>query len=252
MTSFTTVHLTAQQNLRNLIRAVAQNKWALAYADLLALKSLLINEENETTSMISSTHSSLWGAYISSIKDDPVHKVIDKLKKLSKKNIEAQLVKFNSLHDKDLIAPIDQLRAASLADKRTVLRSVQLVGAPVAAAYLGIAPRTLSMFTERHAQVIGAPYARGYCLSIDEVFMIEQNPQWLAGAVSDKDVNNPNQGDGSVFDCLLYVSEEVACAFTDMTPRELGKAVTAGAQASRPYRLSDLEKIRAAKLDTIA
>ena len=189
MTSFTTVHLTAQSNLCNLIRAVAQNKWALAYAELLALKSSLINEENETTSMISSAYSGLWGAYISSIKDDPVHKVIDKLKKLSKKNIEAQLVKFTSLHDKDLIAPIDQLRTAPLVHKRAVLRSVQLVSIPVAAAYLGLMPNALSEFTYKHRGVIGARYGRGYCLSIDEIFLMEQNPVWVAGVVSDNDVD---------------------------------------------------------------
>lgn len=249
MSSVTTPQLIAQNNLRNLIRAASQIKWATAYVEKMALKASLINAKVEISSLVVDAHNFLWGAYTSSVKDEPIHKIIEKVKKMSQKNIEIQLAIFNTINSKDLIAPAEQLRMASPANKRAVLRAAPVVSAPIAAAYLGITTRAMNEFTGDHFRVIGDNYAGGYCLSIDEVFLIEQNPQWLKGAMSSNKVFDPEQANDNVFDHLLYVSTEMACAFTDLPPLELSKAARRSAQSRRPYRLADLESIRAAKLD---
>jgi hypothetical protein len=252
MTCFTTFQANAQNNLSNLLRAVSQTKWATAYAEEMALKASLINTKIEINSLIINAHNFLWGAYTSSIKDEPIHKIIEKVKKMSQKDIETQLAIFNMVNSKDLIAPVEQLGIAPPADKRAVLRAAQVVTAPVAAAYLGITTRALSKFTDDHFRVIGDSYAGGYCLSIDEVFLIEQNPRWLVGATSPNKAFDREHANETVFDHLLYVSTDVACAFTNLSPFELSKSARQSEQSRRPYRLSDLEKIRLAKLAAAA
>lgn len=252
MAGFTSVQNIAQNNFRNVVRAVALNKWATAKTAHLTLQASLINRQIDINTMISAAYGYMWGAYIRSVKDEPIHKMINEVKTLTTKDIKVQVAIFRAFDGKDLADPVAQLSKAPLEDKRSYLRAAQVISAPVAAAYLGVTAGALSKFTTGHINVIGGRYARGYCLSMDEVFMIEENPQWLAGAASLKNVSNVNAVDDSAFDYLLYVGEDVACAFTDMTPSELSKAAKQGTQALRPYRLSDLEKIRVAKLNATA
>lgn len=247
MTGNTTAHLIAQNNLRNLIRAVSQNKWASAYAEKMELKAALINAKVEISSLVINTHNFLWRANISWVKNEPIDKLIQKVKKMSQKDIETRLAIFDMINNKDLISPVEQLRLASPTDKREVLRAVPLVSAPVAAAYLGITTGAMNEFAHNHFRVIGDSYAGGYCLSIDEIFLIEQNPHWLVGATSSDKVLDLEQANDA-FDRLLYVSTDVACAFTDLPPFELSQAAHRSAQSRRPYRLSDLETIRIAQL----
>ncbi|WP_373991922.1 hypothetical protein [Duganella sp. BuS-21] len=249
MTHFTNVQLVAQNDFRNIVRAVALKKWTTANTAHLTLKGALINEKIDTSNMISAAHGYMWGAYIQSAKDQPIRKMIDKFKKLMEKEIKTQIAIFRVLDGKDLTTPVLQLRKATLEDKRAFLRAAQVISAPVASAYLGVTSGTLNKFVTNHCHVIGGRYARGNCLSMDEVFLIEQNPKWMDGDVSHNDASEVNAVDDTTFDYLLYVGEDLACAFTDMTPLELRKAIKAGAQALRPYRLSDLEKIRVAKLN---
>ena len=202
--------------------------------------------------MIIATYSYMWGAYVRSEKDKPIHKMINKVNQLTDKDIKAQVTDFFATQDHDLVDPVAQLKKAPLEDKRIYLRAVPIISAPVAAAYLGVTTAAVNKFTANHYHAIGDRYARGYCLSMDEVFLIEQNPQWLAGVQSQNDAGGVDAVEDGVFDCLLFLSEDVACAFTDMKPSELHKAAKAGVQALRPFRLSDLEKIRVAKLSAAA
>lgn len=247
--SATNVQLIAQQNIRDLIRAVAQNKWTMAYTDELALKISLVNSKIEIKNLIGKAYGFLCGAYISSVKDEPIYKLISKVQALSGKDIAAEVEKFKAAKSKELIASAEQLRAASLSDKRAVMRAVHVVGMPIAAAYLGTTTRCLNEFTNEHVRVIGDRYAGGYCLSIDEVFLIEQNKKWLGDSTSAVQVAERDQIKEDVFYHMLFVGADVACAYTDMTLPELSKNVAQGAQSRRPYRLSDLEKIRVAKLN---
>ena len=251
MTCFTNLQLIAQPNFRNIVRAVALNKWATVTAQYLALASALINQKIDTKTMIRATYGYMWGTYIKSEKDEPIHKMIDKIKELTEKDIKVKSTVFFAVDGRDLADPLAQLQKAPLEDKRAYLRAVPVISAPVAAAYLGVTTAAVSKLTADHYQAIGNHYARGYCLSMDEVFLIEKNPQWLAGMQSQNDAGGINPVDDNVFDHLLYVGKDVACAFTNMAPWEVRQAVKAGAQAMRPYRLSDLEKIRVAKLNAI-
>jgi hypothetical protein len=209
----------------------------------------LINQKIDAIAMIRATYGFMWGAYIRSPKDEPIHKMIASFKKLTDKDVAAQVGLFIAGQGKDLVDPVALLKKSPLEDKRTYLRAVPVISAPVAAAYLGCTTAAMNTFTAEHYHAVGDRYARGYCLSMDEVFLIEQNPQWLGDVVSQKDGGAIETTDGNTFDYLLYVGEDVACAFTDMMPSELRKAAKVGPQAMRPYRLSDLEKIRVAKLN---
>lgn len=249
MTGFTNVQI-AQNNIRNLIRAVALDKWNTASTAYLNLIASLINQKIESRTMISASYGHMWGAYISSPKDEPIRKMISEFKRLTENDIMLKIGVFKISDGRDLVKPVAQMSKAPLEDKRAYLRTVQVISTTVAAAYLGITAGTLSKFTAAHRNAIGGRYARGSCLSMDEVFLIEQNPHWQAGEVSRKDASEVKAVDDTTFDYLLFVDEDVACAFTDMEPSELRKAAKAGAQALRPYRLSDLEKIRVAKLNS--
>jgi len=248
MTSFTKV-LIAQNNFCNAIHAVAMKKWTAVQVTYQKLQSSLINQKIDANATISATYGCMWGAYIRSVKDEPIRKLIDTVKKLTDKDVTAQIALFFAGQGKDLVDPVAQLRKAPLEDKRTYLRAIPVISAPVAAAYLGVTTGAINSFTAEHSRAVGDRYARGYCLSMDEVFLIEKNPQWLVGVVSPKGADEVEAFDNSAFDSLLYVGADLACAFTDMTLSELRKAVKVGPQAMRPFRLSDLEKIRVAKLN---
>jgi len=249
MANFTNVQLIAQNNFRNVVRAVTVNKWIALTSAYLALKASLINQQIDTDAMVRATHGQMWGASIDSAKEEPIRKMIDTVKKMTQKDIKMRIALFNVCGRDGQTDPVAQLCKAPLEDKRIYLRAVQVVSTPVGAAYLGITAGVLNQFTTDHMNVIGGRYARGYCLSMDELFLIEQNPKWLVCAMSENDVSEVKATDDRVFDYLLYVGEDVACAFTNMDPSELRKATKAGAQAMRPFRLSDLEKIRVAKLN---
>lgn len=75
-----------------------------------------------------------------------------------------------------------------------------------------------------------------------------ENMNWYDGKATTAAAQVTAEPDETAFDHLLYLDTEIACAYTDMTPTELSKAVRRSAQSRRPFRLSDLEKIRVAKL----
>lgn len=205
MTAFTTVQLIAQTNLRHIIRAAALKKWDIANTAYLVLQVSLIDQKIVTNTMLRATYGYMWGAYIHSVKDKPVYKMIDKVKQLTEKDIKGQIADFFAFEGKAMVSPMAQLQKAPLEDKRIYLRAVPVISAPVVAAYLGVATAAVNKFTADHYQVIGNRYARGYCLSMNEVFLIEQNPQWLAGEVSQKDGSEVKAVDDDTFDYLLYV-----------------------------------------------
>lgn len=257
MANATTVQQTAHHTIPQLLRALAQQKWANAHAEELKFKAAEINTKVELSDIISRAYRSMRGAYISSVKDDPFHELIGKVKELSLTQEQARRASFEGEHAEDLIAPVAQLRAAPAEDKRSVLRANHVVSVAVAAAYLGVTAAALHALTAIYTKFIGARYAGGYCLSIDEVFMIEKNMNWFDNMYwydgkSTATAQVTAKPDETAFDHLLYLDTEIACAYTDMTQIELSKAVRRSAQSRRPFRLSDLEKIRVAKLNAIA
>ena len=252
MTALHNVQKNAHHAISQLLRALAQQKWALAYADEMKLKASLITTKVEINALVTAAHNFLPSAFISDEKNEPIYKVMEKVTMLTDKDIVAQLAAFMSQNQKNLHAPIEQLRLAPMVDKRAVLMSIPMINIPVAAAYLGTTSAALHQFTTDHANVIGASYAGGYCLSIDEVFMIEQHLHWLEGKARPSHSRRPQQLDARVFDHFLYMDELVASFFADAELPEIRKGTNESAHLGRPYRLSDLEKIRVAKLQAIA
>lgn len=252
MATATNLQQAAHHTIPQLLRALAQQKWAVAYADEMQLKASLITTKVEIKTLVTEAHNFLPRAYISDEKNVPVHKVMDKVTILTDKDIVAQLAAFKSQNRQNLPAPIEQLRLAQTVDKRAVLRSIPIINIPVAAAYLGTTAAALHQFATDHVNVIGAGYAGGYCLSIDEVFMIEQHLHWLEGKARPGHSRCPQQPDATVFDHFLYVDEFVASFYTDVGLLEIRKGANESTHIRRPYRLSDLEKIRVAKLTATA
>jgi len=248
----TTVQQVAHHTIAQLLRDIAQQKWTSAHAEELKFKATEINTKIELNNTITGAYGFLWGAYTSSVKDEPIHKLIDKVKALSLKEENIRLMLLTGKYYKDVIAQAEHLRDTPLVEKRAVLRAAHVVSVPVAAAYLGIVSSALHDFAATYTKFIGARYVGGYCLSIDELFMIEKNLNWFDGKATTTDAHVTAEPDETAFDHLLYVDMKIACAYTDMTPAELSKAVRRSAQSRRPFRLSDLEKIRVAKLNAIA
>jgi hypothetical protein len=252
MVTATNLQQAAHHTIPQLLRALAQQKWALAYADEMQLKASLITTKVEIKTLVTDAHNCLPSAYISNEKNVPIYKVMDKVAILTDKDIVAQLAAFTSQNQQNLHAPIEQLRLAPTVNKRAVLRSIPIINIPVAAAYLGTTAAALHQFTSDHVNVIGASYAGGYCLSIDEVFMIEQHLHWLEGNARPGHSRCALQPDATVFDHFLYVDELVASFYTDVGMLEIRKGTSESAHVRRPYRLFDLEKIRVAKLNAAA
>jgi hypothetical protein len=249
-TSIVQYSQSVHQGIRNILISIQQQKWARAYTEELALKTKLMNAKAESMKMLSDVRCFLRGpsAYTTNEQDEPVHILMDAFVAQTSKDIERQLSEFASTNVGKLTTRIQQLQAAPLANKHSMLRSVPLVSVPIGAAFLGINTSMLYKFTADFAGIIGDFYAGGYCLSIDEILMIEQNPQWCGAITRVNEVTAKKPVDGRIFDHMLNVNECVACAFANMTPSELRSTVQQNSQTRRPFRLADLEKVRVEKL----
>lgn len=142
------------------------------------------------------------------------------------------------------------LQAVSLKEKREVMRYVKIIPTPVAAAYLGITEDMLNDMKASSRFAFGAYYAGGHCYSLEELNLIAQNLQWACSWVYEK-VAAPLPDDSTVLDRVIMVDEYIATALTNTTAVELSKLLSTTEHTRRPYRLSDLEKIRVAKLNSI-
>lgn len=144
----------------------------------------------------------------------------------------------------------DQLGAASLDAKREVLRYMKIIPTPIAAAYMGTTEDVLNKLKHREGSLFGADYAGSHCYSMEELNLIVNNPYWLATFYQFDERGQLEQPHVTDLDYVVMVDEQTAAAFTEMTPIDLATHARYTAQSRRPYRLSDLEKIRVAKLNT--
>jgi hypothetical protein len=128
---------------------------------------------------------------------------------------------------------------------------MKIITTPVAAAYLGISEHMLNNLKARCDRQFGATYAGGYCYSLEELNMIAQNLGWACDWIYTKEPVHADV-DSTVLDYAIQVDEATAMAITDMTAAELQGLLTQTEHTRRPYRLADLEKVRIAKLSTLA
>jgi hypothetical protein len=140
------------------------------------------------------------------------------------------------------------LQAVSLKEKREVMRYVKIIPTPVAAAYLGITEDMLNNMKARPPFLFGTQYAGGHCYSMEELNLIAQNLEWACDWIYEKVPPLPDD-DSTVLDRVVMVDEYIATALTDTTVVELSKLLSTTEHTRRPFRLSDLEKIRVAKLN---
>lgn len=240
----------ALQFLKAHFDAEKQQKWAVAYADELVMKTKLMNVTFATTRMVQDANKFLSGprVYTSAEQNAPIHALIDSVKSLAKKNIKMEVANFSLKKLAVMAAPVEQLEAAMLTNKRAVLRAVPLINVQVGAAFLGMTTAALYDLLYKSNGLLGDYYASAYCLSIDELFLIAENPNWLHDGDQRNEPSDTVLPDDRAFDHVLFVGETVACAFLDLTPSELGRQVQRSANRRRPYRLADLEKIRTEKM----
>lgn len=137
---------------------------------------------------------------------------------------------------------------AKLDQKREILRYMKVIASPIAAAYLGMSEDSLNSLKNNKKNVFGSHYAGGYCYSMEELNLIARNHSWTdAWSRADYD-HEIAEGEVTSLDQVVMVDLHVAVAFTNMSPIELSESVPHTSHIYRQYRLSDLEKIRLAKL----
>lgn len=142
----------------------------------------------------------------------------------------------------------EQLREVSIHDKREVIRYMQIIPTAIAAAYIGVSEHALNEWNNRR-KVFGANYAGGHCYSLEELKMISNNRDWIYNTVDSDDFRITAPDDEKSMDEVVMVDNTVASAFTDLSNVELYQQLPRNQLTKRPYRLSDLEKIRVAKLN---
>jgi hypothetical protein len=142
---------------------------------------------------------------------------------------------------------LEQLQVTPLGNKRDVLRHMQIIPTTVAAAYLGVSERSLHAWKKKEA-VFGVEYAGSHCYSLEELKMIGNNRFWIYDS-NFEEIRITASDDDKSMDEVVMVDYDVAAAFTDLTYDELHKHLPRNQPYKRPYRLSDLEKIRVAKLN---
>jgi hypothetical protein len=153
----------------------------------------------------------------------------------------------------DIATPVDQLKAASLYEKRKVLRYMQIFSPAVSAAVLGTTEDFVNELKGPEYEDMvsfGGKYAGAHCYSMAELELVASNKVY----VNDRAYTSVFRKTSTtqLYDCMLdyvlLVDTETAMAFTDMTKAELNANVPQVGHSRRPYRLADLEKIRVAKL----
>lgn len=163
------------------------------------------------------------------------------------KNLNAAAAKAASFVEQVSNPVIDQLAEMPLEDKRSVLRYAQIIPSPIAAAYIGVSEYALKEWKNRRP-VFGAQYAGGHCYSHAEMQIIANNRFWIAGDVN-YEQRATSRNDEKSLDEILMVDYDIACSFTDPDPIDWLFDVPFSQMQKRPFRLSDLEKIRVAKLN---
>lgn len=144
-----------------------------------------------------------------------------------------------------------QLYQASIHDKREVLRYAQIIPSAIAAAYVGVSEHALKKWASE-CKVFGNRYAGAHSYSLAELKIIAENRLWIYNEIVFCEERSTAQDDEKSLDEVTMVDYDIAAAFTGLSYQELLKQVPPNQLYNRPYRLSDLEKIRVAKLNASA
>ena len=194
-----------------------------------------------------------------------VHEVLTATTECNSK-IEEQLRKFNThwvdvcrraelMRDEmaaQTATPLTKLKTASLAEKREVMRYMQIIPPAVCAAILGTSENAVNNMKNgtdsTRKPVLGKSYAGSHCYSMEELNLIANNLVWTYVQEYTEGHAAVQLDDATALDQVVMVDVQTAMAMTDTTPEELAELVPFTLHPRRPYRLADLEQIRVAKL----
>ena len=150
--------------------------------------------------------------------------------------------------------PVDQqirdLKATPLADKRIMLASMPIISGQHAAYFLRIAEESFYHFNIFYHDVFGQIYMNQRHYSLDELKLIESNPEWLTNHRKSFTPASTTPPDDPQIHPLTLVEENVAMAFCNITRHELPKVAYVSSEKVPTYYLADLDKIRVEKLKT--
>lgn len=151
---------------------------------------------------------------------------------------------------------LTELKSAPLSHKRAVAKSMAIIPTAAAATFIGMPETRLREMKDK--ALFGDQYLGRQCFSEDEMVLLALNPGWaerFAPRASTEEIVLP---DSSYLDAMIFVDEDFAAAYTDMDVHEVLMQVTPTKRRYGTYgrhrqiRLSDLEKIRVAKLNASA
>lgn len=151
-----------------------------------------------------------------------------------------------------LARQVEELQAASLENKREILHAIPVVTMPVSAAFLGVNEANLRSLQHNCNGLFGAQYAGRQCYSAEELILFAKNQNWMSVYTNAEPQEKDELPPLTMLDHLTFVDDDIAMAFTNLSYRELCNQVRESNRSHLPCRLSDLEKIRIAKLDAIA
>ena len=145
---------------------------------------------------------------------------------------------------------IRDLKAAPLAAKHIVLASMPIIDVLYAAVSLGLTEPAFNHFIAFHHDIFGQRYMNQRRYSLDELMLIESNPEWLSNyrkSPAPAAARKPGYPQVVHF---AVVEEKAAMAFCNITRDELPKAAWVTSHNVSAYYLDDLDKIRVTKLKT--
>ena len=180
---------------------------------------------------------------------------------------EAVLELIKKVHEKVLLAlygkvvakqvsyteHLTELKSAPLSRKRAVAKSMAIIPTAAAATFIGMPETRLREMKDK--ALFGDQYLGRQCFSEDEIVLLALNPGWAEHFVPVASTEEIVLPDSSYLDAMIFVDEDFATAYTDLHIREVLKQVTPTKRRCGTYslrrqiRLSDLEKIRVAKLN---
>jgi hypothetical protein len=143
---------------------------------------------------------------------------------------------------------LKQLQDTSIRNKRDVLRYAQIIPTAIAAAYVGVSEHALKEWASLY-QVFGSRYAGARSYSLAELNIIAENRFWICSEILACAPRSTTPDDDKVQDEVTMVDYDIAAAFTNLSYSEVVKQLPPNQLYNRPFRLSDLEKIRVAKLN---
>lgn len=146
---------------------------------------------------------------------------------------------------------IDQLRRAPLEYKRAVLSYMHIIPVSIAAVFLGLSEKNLNDWQQCWS-IFGKSYAGAHCYSLNELYVIANNRGQIFTGLVAEEVRDVSTVAHTALDEVVMVEEKVAAALANMSLDEIHDRLPRNALIRRPFRLSDLEKIRVAKLNATA